>query len=923
MERFQLVGKLVERQLLERFELEWTELGRQPLDGSELGLIGTAGAQSVVAAEPLTQSRRVPSERPRATVRDAFRARPRVWAFSGIVALACALAWAVAIGGYNGPAFGPGLHLTWWELVVPFFGAEVFVVHLQFRKQAHTLSLTEVGLALGLLLAAPSALLIGQVVGTFLALVFSRWRSQRQLVKFAFNLAELPLCSAIALMIFRSLGSPADSAPHLWLLVVVACGIAHIVGILLVSTVIAINEDRFLAPQLGRTLLTSSLGALATASLGLAIVELLEVRPLAVILLVVPVAACVAAFRGYMKQREQREHVEFLYESMRATQGAPEFGLAVGQLLVAARRLLRAEYAEVLLLPASDDEGPLRSVSGAEGELLMHPEERFTHADAAAFTEIASRGSTALLDRRREDPTLEAFLASRGLEDAIVAPLRGEDRTFGLLIVGERVGDVSSFSDADLELFETFAGHASILLENGRLEHSLAQVTELKEQLRHQAYHDTLTGLPNRRHLLEEIQKELDRDRGLTAVLYLDLDRFKAVNDTWGHSAGDELLAEFARRLGGAIRVSDLAARIGGDEFAVLVRRVGTEAAIAAAERLLEAVGGTYALGCGKVACHVSVGIAVGAAGMTSAEDLVRNADIAMYSVKRSDRAYTLYEADLHEQLRAQRQLALDLETALERREIDVHYQPVVRLADGEIEGFEVLARWQHPTRGLLTAADFLPAAEEAGLSVELGRLVHEQALEAASCWPERLSIWLNVAPAELTNEHLVDTLAESLERYGIAPSRVVIEVTESGVIKGANAALVAMQSLRDLGVSLTIDDFGTGYSSLSRLAEFPIESLKIPKPFVDKLVGEDADEAFVDAILKLGESLGLAAVAEGIEHPAQAERLRQLGCRFGQGYFFGRPAPAEDAERLLQEQEAARPPHPTVVPISRVAQPG
>jgi EAL domain-containing protein (putative c-di-GMP-specific phosphodiesterase class I) len=293
---------------------------------------------------------------------------------------------------------------------------------------------------------------------------------------------------------------------------------------------------------------------------------------------------------------------------------------------------------------------------------------------------------------------------------------------------------------------------------------------------------------------------------------------------------------------------------------------------------------------------------------VTTGEDLIRNADIAMYSVKRSERAYTLYEADLHETLRAQRQLGLDLEAALERREILVHYQPVVRLADGEIEGFEVLARWPHPTRGLLSAADFLPAAEEAGLTIELGRLVLHQALEAARRWPKRLSIWLNLAAAELANERLVDTLAEALKGYGVEPNRLVIEVTESGVIQGSDGALVAMQRMRELGVGLTIDDFGTGYSSLSRLAEFPIESLKIPKPFVDKLLGDDADEAFVDAILRLGDSLGLAAVAEGIEHRAQADRLRQMGCRFGQGYLFGRPAPAEDVERLLFREPPARP---------------
>jgi diguanylate cyclase (GGDEF)-like protein len=841
--------------------------------------------------------------------REGLHGPGRVWAFNGVLAVACSIVWAVAAGKYDSPAFVGGPHMSWWALALAFYFAEVFVVHLEFRKQAHTLSLTEIGLTLGLMLGTPAGLLIGQLAGTTVALGLNRRRSQRP-VKFAFNIAELPLCSGIALLIFRSLASPGDSRPQLWAIVLFACAIAHIVGILLVSTVIAIAEERFLAPQLARTLVTSTIGALATASLGLAVVELLTVRPAAVLLLVIPVLACAAAFRGYMEQREQREHVEFLYESMRATQGAPEFGLAVGQLLVAARRLLRAEYAEILLLPGSEGEAPLRSVSGSEGELLMHPEERFTPADADAFARIAAGGSATLLTRRRSVTELDAFLQSRGLEDAIVGPLRGEDRTFGLLLVGERAGDVSTFGEADVDLFSTFAGHASILLENGRLEHSLAQVTQLKEQLRHQAYHDALTGLPNRAHLLEAVQHELAREGApSTAVLYLDLDRFKTVNDTWGHSAGDELLAEFARRLGDATRAQDLAARIGGDEFAVLVREANVEAAVIAARRLMDAIDGTYALSCGEVACHVSVGIAVGNAAETTADDLIRNADIAMYSVKRSDRSYTLYEAELHEQLRAQRQLGLDLEAALEREQIVVYYQPVVRLKDGEIEGFEVLARWPHPTRGLINAAEFVPAAEETGLTVELGRLVLQQALQMARRLPEELSIWLNLSPAELANERLVDTLAHALKGYGVAPNRLVIEVTELGVVQGSDAALTAMRRLRDLGVGLTIDDFGTGYSSLSRLAEFPIESLKIPKPFVDKLVGEGADDSFVDAILRLGDSLGLATVGEGIEHPAQAERLRQLGCRLGQGYLFGRPMPAEDAERLVRKGPVWTPP--------------
>jgi diguanylate cyclase (GGDEF)-like protein len=837
----------------------------------------------------------------------ALAAPGRVWVFNGFLMLACSVVWAAALGIFGGPPFlSHSPSLSWWELAIAFYLAEVFVVHLHFRKQAHTLSLTEIGLTFGLLVASPANLLVGQLVGTIVALLANR--RQHQLTKFVFNVAELPLCSGIALLVFRSFASPGDSPAHVWALVLVACAVAHVTGVLLVSAVIAIAEERFQAPQLAQTLLTSTIGALATASLGLAAVELLVDRPAAVLLLVVPVVSCVMAFRGYMKQREQREHVEFLYESMRATQGAPEFGLAVGQLLVAARGLLRAEYAEILLLPPSGERRPLRSVSGAGGEHLMEPQERLTQEDAAAFARVAAAGAPTLFVHRRGVPrAFDAFLRARGLEDAIVGPLRDESRAFGLLVVGERAGDVSTFDENDVELFETFSGHASILLENGRLEHSLAEVTELKEQLRHQAYHDALTGLPNRLHLLEAVEQELARTGSETAVLYVDLDRFKNINDTWGHSVGDELLTEFARRLAGAVRTEDMAARIGGDEFAVLMRDADADAALAAAQRVLEATGGTYALSSCEISCHSSVGLAIAAPGTVSADHLIRNADIAMYSIKRSDRPLAVYEAELHEKLRAQRQLGLDLEAAIERREILVHYQPVVRLSDDAIVGLEVLARWPHPTRGLLTAAEFLPVAEEAGLIVDLGRVVLEQALEAARHWPTGLSLWLNLAPAELVNERLVETIAEALERSGVAPGRIVIEVTESSVIQGSGGALQTMRRLRDLGAALSIDDFGTGYSSLSRLAEFPIESLKIPKPFVDKLVGGQADETFVDAILRLGDSLGLSTVAEGIEHPAQAERLRQLGCTLGQGYLFGRPAPADEIERLLGVREGER----------------
>jgi diguanylate cyclase (GGDEF)-like protein len=850
-----------------------------------------------------------------ARVRGLLEGPQRVWLFILGVAAACAAVWAHDVASYAGHPFDPH-GVTWWQLAAAFYLAEVFVVHLHFRKQAHTLSLAEIGLVVGLMLASPANLLAAQLVGTAPALLLNR---RQRPMKFAFNLVELPLCTGVAVMLFRTLASPGDSRPHLWLVALLVAAAAHALGVGLVSLVIAVAEGRLNAPQLATTLSISLLGAVSTASLGLAAVELFDREPSAVLLLLAPALVCAAALREYMKQREQREHVEFLYESMRATQGAPEFGLAIGQLLVAARRLLRAEFAEILLVSPGEAAGPIRSVSGPLGEVLMRAEEAFGPAEQEAFAELDAQRVPLLLDRRRERQVLDALLVTRNLEEAVIAPLRGERGTFGLLLVGDRTGDVGTFDESDVDLFKTFAGHASVLLENGRLEHSLAQVTELKEQLRHQAYHDALTGLANRIQFVEAVRAKLEEgDDVQAAVLYVDLDRFKAVNDTWGHGAGDELLVQVAERLRGAVRRGDLAARLGGDEFAVLLPRVDEEIAREAADRVARALGGSYTLAAGEAAIQASVGIALAGAETTRADELVRNADIAMYTAKRSNnRSCVLYEEGLHEKVRSRREFAIDLERAVRAGEITAYFQPIVNLADGRVEGVEALARWRHPQRGLLPAAAFLPTAEESGLMIEIGAVVIRQAIAAAQTWPHEIGVWLNLAPAELTNQHLIDTLAIELARAGVHSNRLTVEITESGLMEDEDAALEAVHRLRDLGVHLSIDDFGTGYSSLSRLGEFPIESLKIPKPFVEKLVGAERDETFVDTILQLAKSLGLTVIAEGIEERAQLEQLRALGCRLGQGYLFSHPVPATEIDALVRARhdETAR-----VVPLHRTA---
>jgi diguanylate cyclase (GGDEF)-like protein len=829
----------------------------------------------------------------------------RVWVFIAAVGATSALVWSFNLSGPPAPG---SITLPWWGLAVAFYVAEAFVVHLHFRKQAHTLSQTELGLMLGLFFASPASLLFAQLIGGGLAWTLKR---RQKPLKLAFNLAEQSLCSGVALIVFRTALHGGDSSGQAWGIALFAAAVAHTMGVLLVSAVIAVAEGTFVAPQLAKTLAISLIGAVSTACVGLLGVELIETQPYALLLVLPPTIACGLAFRGYMVQREQREHVEFLYESMRATQGAPEFGLAVSQLLVAARRLLRAEYAEMLLLTSTPGEPILRSVSSALEDWVMHPEP-LTPVAQLALQETDRSARPLLLARRRETHTLDSLLASRGLPDAVVGALRGEERVFGVLIVGGRVGDVSTFDESDLTLFETFAGHASVLLENGRLEQSLAQLTELKEELKHQAYHDALTGLPNRVLFTERVATALANKPAAEtshAVLFLDLDRFKNVNDSWGHEAGDDLLVQVAQRLQRAIRPEDIAARLGGDEFAVLLENTDADGAEQAARRLIDALEAPFSLSGKEASVGASVGIALTGESAGTAADLLRNADIAMYVAKGDERKrFAAYEPALYSRLHRRQELALQLERAVVRGEIVVHYQPVYSLSDSSIVALEALCRWQHPEHGLLSPDEFLGLAEESGRILEIGASVVRQSLRFLADWKTAVphsggvALWVNLSPSELVNDDLVEELATELMRTGVDPARLTLEITESAAFRDEHGALRAMHRLGEVGVGLSLDDFGTGYSSLSRLAELPIDLLKVPKPFVDRLAAPNADTRFADSILQLASSLGLATVAEGIEHEVQATILRELGCQYGQGFYFSRPMPATEALQLMRE---------------------
>jgi diguanylate cyclase (GGDEF)-like protein len=530
----------------------------------------------------------------------------------------------------------------------------------------------------------------------------------------------------------------------------------------------------------------------------------------------------------------------------------------------------------------------------------MEPVELST-AGGAAVEAISGRDSGVVLARGRAPHPLDAYLFEQNIEDAVVVALRREQTTFGMLVVGERLGDVSTFNADDRTLLETFAGHASVLLENDRV----------KEQLRYQAFHDALTGLPNRALFTERVSNALEERANRTIVLFVDLDDFKTVNDTLGHTAGDELLIAVAERVRACLRPGDTAARLGGDEFGILLEGAFDTDAEEVATRVVDAMRAPFVLHGREAHVHASIGIANGANGAASADELLTQADVAMYAAKAAGkRQFALYEPKMHARIRGRHDLAAGLEGAAARGEIAVHFQPIVTLGDQRTVAFEALVRWQHPTRGLLAPDAFLPLAAERGLMPDIGRVVLRTACEATARWQrfagfESLGIAVNLSPAELLRPELADDVASILAESGLTPASLTLEITESGAMEDPAAALAALHALRKLGVRLALDDFGTGHASLSHLRDFPIDILKIAKTFVDRLERGPSDVTFVDAILRLASTLELGVVAEGIERLEQAELLRRLECGLGQGYHFARPLTAADAEAHLADAVA------------------
>jgi len=429
---------------------------------------------------------------------------------------------------------------------------------------------------------------------------------------------------------------------------------------------------------------------------------------------------------------------------------------------------------------------------------------------------------------------------------------------------------------------------------------TIARRRELEAELAHQALHDPLTGLPNRTLLIDRLNQALARHQragGLVVVAFMDLDRFKLVNDSKGHPVGDALLVALARRLEGALRAVDTVARFGGDEFVMVSECVETDADVAAiATRLTGVLDEPFPLGEEELHISGSVGLAVARNGET-ADELIRNADAAMYFAKERERGgFAIYQEPLHAGVVSRLETERDLRRALDEKEFFLHYQPVCSLATAEVVGVEALIRWEHPTRGLVSPADFIPVCEETGLIVPIGEWVLSEAGRQARRWREEhgisLAVSVNLSARQLLRSDLTALVATMLQDTGADPADLCLEITEGTLLQDMHAAVRHLAALRSLGVRISIDDFGTGYSSLSYLRMLPLDELKIDRSFVNHVAEDASAAAIVESVITLGHALGLRVVAEGVETAAQLSTLRDLGCDLAQGYYLARPAP-------------------------------
>ena len=827
-----------------------------------------------------------------------------IWLFNVVLSTA---AVALFVFGVNQlPQSWGAVHVSFLLLAAAFCATESWRVYIHFRNNAQSYSLSEIPLVVGLFFVTPNELVLARVIAAAIGLGLIR---RHPPVKLIFNLASFALEAELISVLFHNvLPSHQLTTPVTWVWVLIVVAAGCLLSFVLSAMVISLAEDSLKRRQWLQPAVITLIGGLVNASLGIEVVAAVSRDAAEILLLLVPIATLSAAYTLYTREHEKRQRVQHLYQSSDLLHRSASSDSAIAELLGQLCTVFRAEMAEATLLPTVTGSDQAVSIVVRAGACTQEQRPLSIELVETFLPVLDEARPGFVATPSRSGAQQQAWLEEHRLRDAMATPLHAGGALLGMLAVGNRLSDVATFGADDLALLETFAAQASVALENTRLDHNL----------RNQMLHDGLTGLANRTLFSDRLEHALtrleQRDEPL-AVVFLDVDDFKMVNDSLGYAAGDDLLRQVADRIRTVLRPSDTAARFGGDDFAVLLENdAEPHEVMAIAERLVAVLRPHYIVASREVAIRASIGVATTTSAI-SAEELLLRADVAMYRAKRRGKGtFEVFEPGMQEAATRRLEVRTDLEHALERRELVVHYQPVFDVATRTPVGVEALARWNHPRWGLMLPEEFIGIAEEAGVIDEIGLHVMEEACRRCHEWqmmfPDQtgFTVSVNVSPVQLRAASFVSEVWRCLARSGLHPSRLVLEITESFMVEDPDLVVERLHELRSLGVRIAIDDFGTGYSSLAALQELPVDVLKIDKSFVDHVADDPRHTAFAQAIIRMGKTLGLSLVAEGVETSEQAERLQLLGCSLAQGYHYCGPVEPALITRLLRRTKTDGP---------------
>jgi diguanylate cyclase (GGDEF)-like protein len=802
--------------------------------------------------------------------------------------------------------------LPWAVVSATLLIASLVTVTFNFRNDSLTVALWEIPLLVGIVYLSPQGLVLAVVVSSPLAGLLKG----RSPSKTFFN-TLMNVCTAVlALAVYRAvLGRASPGSVLGW-----AAGAAAVAAVITVSAAcvlmaMAVANRRLPELATTRAFFTAQLVSLPlNAVLAVTAVTLIWSNRLAGILCVVLGAIVAVTNRASTEMRRRYSNLERLYEFTSGTTGKSELGEVIPALLRQAREVMGAEVAQ-LTLPDGDEVARFRF--DAQERLSLVGEAQGDHLAALEkLVSGASEGSGAsgglLAARHDRRPEVASALAEHHLRDALVAPVVvGSDR--GVLMVGNRQGAVT-FDSQDLRLFETLAAHSSAAIASGRLLDRLRAEASARS---YDALHDSLTGLANRTLFNRTLQEALARRPlgHLVAVMLMDLDGFKEINDTLGHHTGDAILRDVAQRLTDAIGGDGIVARLGGDEFAFVLPDVRDAAGVGEqANKVLAELGRPLPVDGLLLTLRASLGMSLAPEHGEDRSVLMRRADVAMYGAKAAGGGMELYDASSDHHTTRRLILATELRRAMQEDAIEVWYQPMADLPTGRVVGCEALLRWNHPLHGPISPGEFIPAAEQSGLIGSITWWVLDAAISQVRQWRDRgleLGVAVNISARSLLDADLVGRLANMLDRGEVAPSWLTLELTESSIMADPARSTRVLAALGNLGVHLAIDDFGTGYSSLTRLKTLPVHIVKIDKSFVGTMSVDDGNAAIVRSTIDLARNLGHLVVAEGVEDQVTWDALLDLGCSRAQGFHLARAMPADAIEPWMRMRRRS---HLTVV---------